>query len=125
MPDIRHRFARLGRLGTHMRPSTSACTPPIQMQEKIAEAPAASRTSINLLLWLLTTRLGTLLLCGRAAITPCTFPCVQSFASLSITRRQAAITSWRTSPLAKLRQARFITLSTIFQHTHVHTYHHT
>lgn len=102
--SICNRHAQLGRLGEVVLRNN--CLPQhhhtVQMREKIAEAPAASRNSIQLLLWLLTTRLGTLILCGRAAITR--WPFLQPFAALGVTQRQAAITSWRTSPLAKLRQ---------------------
>ncbi len=73
------------------------------MQEKIAEAPAEARTSIQLLLWSLTTRAGTLLLCGSTAIT-WSWPFVLVFTELDVAQRTTVLKQWRVSPIAKLRQ---------------------
>jgi long-chain-alcohol oxidase len=66
-------------------------------------APRPSR-ELQLFLTLLSWRLGTLLLCGRHAVTR-TFPFVHAFPDLPVAAQQHALLSWSSSRLADLRKA--------------------
>lgn len=62
----------------------------------------AAMSQIATVLWLLSTRFGTLLLAGTAALTR-TFPFCQPFAQLPPQQQEAALRSWALSPLLPLR----------------------
>ena len=57
---------------------------------------------VTVVLWMLTTRLGTLALCGGASVVSGTgagglFPSVRRFADMSPERREAALRRWSTT----------------------------
>jgi long-chain-alcohol oxidase len=49
---------------------------------------------VNVVLWILSTKVGTLALCGRLCISGGKFPYVRKFADMPVERREQALTQW-------------------------------
>lgn len=56
----------------------------------------------RLALWLLSTRIGTFILCGKASLST-QFPYLQTFSNISPKKREESVKSWATSCFKLLR----------------------